>query len=586
MNMNIKIQFACRIISLFICVLFFSIAHAQTISVESFEIDSNDISASASKTVRMDGNDEACGLIKVMLAENDASFSGDIVGDIEHKVNQYWVYMVQGSRRLQLNVPGYPPLDIEFNNYDINGIKGKVTYKLVIKKTNTESTLVVLDGNKLNGHEFVDLGLSVKWATCNIGATQPYEVGMSLAWGEIKGKTYYERCSYFDSYWPKETKWLSFSSNIYLEYFRGGKEIITPNSGHDAARELWGSIWRMPTETEYKELLEKCIWKQTTKKGQKGFTVTGPNGKNIFLPLSSIYWTPELDGLDDKARILLLEEDEILNKTIRMTASTFRYLAGNIRPVFDLTGKEESLSINQKLHFGNSGDLEVKCNLKDPEIFIDGTPYEINQGTIKLPVGTYSVEIRKEGYKSVNKVVYMRAYHTTEINVCLITLADETVYNEALDYYNNKEYIKCFEKLSAIAIKNIPEVSYLLGNCYENGFGISKNRETAAKYYKKAADQGLAEAQYELSHYYDQSRNQDRRNDHSAGEWMLSAALKGYSKAQYSLAFFHEKGRNADYDLNAASFWYHMAAKQGHQKALKNGDGLFYELNIRRNFLK
>lgn len=572
MNMNIKIQFACRIISLLICVLFFSIANAQTISVESFEIDSNDISASASKTVRMDGNDEACGLIKVMLAENDASFSGDIVGDIEHKVNQYWVYMVQGSRRLQLNVPGYPSLDIEFNNYDINGIKGKVTYKLVIKKTNTESTLVVLDGNKLNGHEFVDLGLSVKWATCNIGATQPYEVGMPLAWGEIKGKTYYECCSYFDSYWQKETVWLSMNNNIFLEYFRGGKERILPNSGHDAARERWGSIWRMPTENEYKELLEKCIWKQTSKKGQKGFTVTGPNGNSIFLPLSEIYWTTELEySDDDKARILRIKD-----VGTRMTSSAYRHLAGAIRPVFDVDGKGENVSPYKEKQHEYRGYLRIKSNIKNLDIFIDGNPYEFNQSTIELPVGTYSVEIRKEGYKSINNVVYMRAYHTTELNVFLFAIEDEIVYNEAVESYNSKDYDKCVEKLSLLEGKNIPEVNYLMGNCYR--YGITNNREFAAKYYKKAADQGLAEAQYELSHYYDQSRSNVSRNDLSAGQWMLSAALKGYANAQYSLAFFYHKGRNVYCDEYASIFWYYMAAKQGHQKALEKKSWKLYEV--------
>ena len=114
------------------------------------------------------------------------------------------------------------------------------------------------------GHDYVDLGLSVKWATCNIGASSPSDYGDYFAWGETSTKSEYEEKN----------------SKTY------GKEMsdIAGDSAYDAARANWGASWRLPTKAELEELEEKCTWTWTTEKGHNGYRVKGPNGKFIFLP--------------------------------------------------------------------------------------------------------------------------------------------------------------------------------------------------------------------------------------------------------------------------------------------------------------
>lgn len=117
---------------------------------------------------------------------------------------------------------------------------------------------------EINGHEYVDLGLSVKWATCNVGASTPSDYGDYFAWGEIKPKKKYtERNSKTD-----------------------GKNIgnIGGNLQYDAARANWGGSWRLPTLDEIKELKCKCKWTWITQRGHDGYKVTGPSGKSIFFP--------------------------------------------------------------------------------------------------------------------------------------------------------------------------------------------------------------------------------------------------------------------------------------------------------------
>ena len=128
----------------------------------------------------------------------------------------------------------------------------------------------------LNGYDWVDLGLSVKWATKNVGASSPSDYGDHFAWGETETKKRYYWDTYFDCLDDEGRSW-----GIYKI---GGKTSISPTSGHDTARENWGGTWRMPTIAEFKELHTKCTWTWTSQGGHNGYLVTSKiNGKSILL---------------------------------------------------------------------------------------------------------------------------------------------------------------------------------------------------------------------------------------------------------------------------------------------------------------
>jgi hypothetical protein len=130
-------------------------------------------------------------------------------------------------------------------------------------------------------HEYVDLGLSVKWATCNVGATKPEEYGDYFAWGETQPKDYYDWSTY---------KWCNGSYNTLTKYNNSSSYGTVDNKtqlelSDDAARANWGGSWRMPTRAEQDELRENCTWTWTTQNGVNGYKVTSKkNGNSIFLP--------------------------------------------------------------------------------------------------------------------------------------------------------------------------------------------------------------------------------------------------------------------------------------------------------------
>lgn len=133
-----------------------------------------------------------------------------------------------------------------------------------------------------NGHGYVDLGLSVKWATCNIGAKNPGDWGNYYAWGEVRTKSVYTWSTYFDC---SDGMGKSFRQYNIKE----GQKQIAPTSGHDVSRVQWGGSWRIPTQDEIEELISKCTWKFSKAGGHDGYKITGPSGKSIFLPVAGRY---------------------------------------------------------------------------------------------------------------------------------------------------------------------------------------------------------------------------------------------------------------------------------------------------------
>lgn len=134
----------------------------------------------------------------------------------------------------------------------------------------------------VDGHDYVDLGLSVKWATCNIGARSESDFGNYYAWGETITKTSYydDTYKYFNS-----SKW-TFSSI--------GNNIS--GTKYDAATLYWGDKWRMPTKKEMEELISKCTWEWESVSNVSGYKIIGPNGNAIFLPAGGMFWGDEREA--------------------------------------------------------------------------------------------------------------------------------------------------------------------------------------------------------------------------------------------------------------------------------------------------
>ncbi len=140
-------------------------------------------------------------------------------------------------------------------------------------------------------HGYVDLGLSVKWATCNVGADSPEDYGDYFAWGETGPKSTYDWSTY---------KWCKGSETTMTKYCTDSDYGTVDNKtqldlSDDAARANWGGPWRMPTLYEWWELRQKCSWTWITQNGVEGYKVTSEtNGNSIFLPAAGCRYDSSL----------------------------------------------------------------------------------------------------------------------------------------------------------------------------------------------------------------------------------------------------------------------------------------------------
>ena len=173
---------------------------------------------------------------------------------------------------------------------------------------------------QVSSGEAVDLGLSVLWASCNVGATSPEQYGDRYAWGETESRNKFTRENYL--YYDKD-------SDCYIDI---GTDI--KGTDYDVAHVKWANNWRMPTSEELRDLENKCKWEWVNINNINGYKVIGANGNSIFLPVGkeAAYWSSSLcpstlGGMGHGAYEALLEPGVVSMRGIS------RFLGHYIRPV-------------------------------------------------------------------------------------------------------------------------------------------------------------------------------------------------------------------------------------------------------------
>lgn len=138
----------------------------------------------------------------------------------------------------------------------------------------------------------VDLGLSVYWATCNVGASKPEEYGNYYAWGETEPKSEYTWINYKFRISGDNYQNVKLSKYNTQESYGAIDNKTVLDLEDDVAHVKLGGNWRMPTIDEWRELEDYCTWTWTNSyngSGVKGRIITGPNGNSIFLPAAGCW---------------------------------------------------------------------------------------------------------------------------------------------------------------------------------------------------------------------------------------------------------------------------------------------------------
>ena len=181
----------------------------------------------------------------------------------------------------------------------------KVTYDRVIYDALTDNVIVTGGEEEVEEvitYEYVDLGLSVKWATMNVGAKTEEDYGHYYMWGSITPNT------------PDECNWANTPFNngatsYDTTYFNSVKDTVTPNKvlakEYDVAVQIMGGDWRMPTKNECQELYKNTTQSWVTIKGVNGkkFTSKTDTTKYIFIPAAGYYYNGSVSKVGNNGYI-------------------------------------------------------------------------------------------------------------------------------------------------------------------------------------------------------------------------------------------------------------------------------------------
>ncbi|MBO7134222.1 MAG: hypothetical protein J6W06_08705, partial [Bacteroidales bacterium] len=190
------------------------------------------------------------------------------------------------------------------------------------------------------GHGYVDLGLpsGTMWAVCNVGGSNPEELGDLYAWGETETKEIYDWSTYRYCNGSENT----LTKYCYNENFGNGSftdDLTTLEASDDAATANWGNGWRMPTNEEVQELIDNCTMEWTSLNGVTGLLVTG-NSNSIFFPtipngLEVIYWSSSLNIYEHEPQYAMILTSEVLEQNV-VTDTSFiaRFYGMPVRAVY------------------------------------------------------------------------------------------------------------------------------------------------------------------------------------------------------------------------------------------------------------
>ena len=335
--------------------------------------------------------------------------------------------------------------------------------------------------------EAVDLGLSVKWASCNVGASKPEDSGNYYAWGETETKNDFSWLNY---------KW-SVGSNRSLTKYNTKSDYgvvdykIALDIEDDVAHVVLGGDWRMPTYTEIEELIKECNWQMETVNGVNGFRVLGPNGNSIFLPVSDkehnppsgTYWSST--GQNGSARTFWFIFRENLPSHIRLFSqgSSAPYMGNVVRPVNKAFIPISGISLDQSsIPLKNGASQKLTATIL-PD---DATNKTVTWASSDTTVATVSSKGIIVSLKAGTTNITAYSADGNQSSSCEVTVYDPISTPEAIDLGLSVKWSS--SNIGAYYIGDIGE-SYEWGNIepfngyqYEDKFNPSGDKVTYTKY--------------------------------------------------------------------------------------------------------
>lgn len=586
---------------------------AQELSVKTFEVRTNDLSARTQS--RQDNNGNDCALVKVQLAASGAKFEGNVVGDVKYDTSEYWVYMPQGSKRLTIKVEGYLPLNVSFEDQGVKGLEAKTTYVMTVtgimvngqmqEAPRTKTGWIILDSSPQGASVYIN---------GNFVGNTPLN-NYKQAYGTYSYRL--EHPNYHETSGTIELNDSRIEKTVTMTPAFGSIRVTSNTAGATVLLDGKSTGKVTPCTLEEVPSGQHSITIQLDKYAPQQLNVNVEDGKTAQI-------SAELDARFANVTINSVEGAEIFSNGKLL--GTSKYVGDMMEGFYDVevrlthhkpagqqlqvtAGKAQNITLNPTPIYGS---LDVVSTPHDAEITIDGKSYGKTPTTIEnLLEGEHTVSLALSGYSTITEKFMIKENENSTVSLNLqkeVVSSNRTVQNDgsgrlvlasffslkekaeqgdakaqnelATMYYKgdgvSQDYSEALKWYRKAAEQDYAIAQYYIGLMYGNGLGVPQNVSEAVKWYTKSAEQGNDRAQNELGRFYNYGRGVPR-NYSEALKWYKKSAEQGNAHAINNIGAMYEDGTGVPQDYSEAVKWYRKAAEQGNVVAQKNLGWMYYK---------
>lgn len=409
-----------RYLTIVLSALCFLGIQAQTLNVKSFAIKANDITARTQPRQDINGND--CALVKVRLAAGNASFNGNVIGDVAYDKSEYYVYMPHGSKRLTIKLEGYLPLDVSFSEFGINSLEGRTVYVLTLSGVTgtqqleapiTKTGWIIIDSEPSGASVYINDEF--------VGNTPLTNYKQSYG-------TYQYRLEIFN-YHPEtgiiELNAGRFEQKVVLKPAFGsisvkssiaGAKIVL--DGKQTGKQTPATLTEIPSGTHTISLqMDKYAPKQQEVIVEDGLTA------KISMELDARFakiTINSLDGADIYSNGKLLGRNRISEDMMEGyydLEARLNHHKSVTKQIQVVAGQSQDITLNPIPKYGS---LDIVSTPHDASVTIDGKSYGKTPLTVEqLLEGEHHVALFLEGYTKENRYVCVNEKESASIEVLL-----------------------------------------------------------------------------------------------------------------------------------------------------------------------
>jgi len=576
--------------------------HAQKLNVESFVAKTNDITARTQP--RQDINGKDCALVKVRLAAENASFNGNVVGDVTYDKSEYFVYMPHGSKRLTIKLDGYLPLDVNFSEYGINSLEEKTVYVLTLsgvtgtqqmEAPKTKTGWIILDSEPSGASVYINEEFVGNTPLSN------YKQAYGTYQYRLESPNYHPATGTIElnagRFEHKIALKPAFGSISVKSNVAGAKILL---DGKPTGKNSPATLAEIPSGTHTITLqMDKYAPRQQEVIVEDGQTANVP----IMLDARFARITINtLDGAEIYSNGKLMGKGHISEDMMEGyydLEARLDHHKSVIKQIQVVAGQSQDITLNPIPKYGS---LDVMSTPYGATVIIDGNNLGKTPMTIEHTLeGKHKLEIKMEGYYLETLDVIIEENKLSSVNVMLKVKTTENkkevsniipprrdISKEMLPYVQSA--INGDEKSQAILYQNMDDVlnsslivqklsrdyipyssnpnekwnalrceaSAICGNIkaikeiaerYKEGNGVIINSDKAFVWLEKAAEQD-PQIMYEISMTYF-----ERHNEEKGIYWLIRSADSGYPEARNLLGYYYKNGIHVSKDKKKAKMY-------------------------------